>query len=93
MKVKVKGLISNFEFDVLCVVENEEVDFYSSEILKERFFSLLDEKRIYAGTFQPDINSEINALNVLKNFLFDELISIEVSDMKEKMPFDKDVMY
>lgn len=93
MKIEASGIKAGDNIVIVCGVEDGIVFFDGNEFLEQRFYELLKERKLIAGTFEPEENSEINVLNVVKSFLFDELAEISVSEFTEQMPFEEGIVY
>lgn len=76
-------------------VENQEIEVdgemkYMYQLLLQE---ALEESHAIGGTFWPDKKSALHYYNVLHDYFFDELKSIETDEELETIPFKDGVVY
>ena len=100
MKITAKGKRGNQEITIVATKNGKgkyvfeisgcETIFRSG--IEEMIKRELQRRYVFAGTFIPKVYSDINIMNVLQNYFFDELQSFSAEDI-EQMPFEEGVVY
>lgn len=96
-KITAKGTHAGFPVTVVCEDNGNELFLtFNGEVndLYEAFFrSSLDEHHPIAGSFVPDSNSMLNALNVCRNYFFDDSPTVTVEGDIGELPFEENIIY
>lgn len=96
-KITATGTHAGFPVTVVCEDNGNELFLTfngESNNLYEAFFrSSLDEHHSIAGSFVPDSNSMLNALNVCRNYFFDDSPTITVGGDIGELPFEENIIY
>lgn len=73
----------------LLLLFNGETD----ELLEEQFEIIASDPEAIGGTYYPPVYSLINALNVLKNRMFEKVESVEIIGEIGTIPYEKPKVY
>lgn len=96
-KITATGTHAGFPVTVVCEGNGNELFLtFNGEAndLYETFFrSSLNEHHSIAGSFVPDSNSMLNALNVCRDYFFDDSPTITVWGDIGDLPFEENIIY
>lgn len=100
MKIFAKGKRGDYEFSVLVTKDEKGKYVFKIDDCEKIFHSNIEEmikielkkQYVFAGTFIPKVYSDINIMNVLQYYFFDELKEFSAEDI-EQMPFEDGVVY
>ena len=97
MKIVASGILYGLKEKVECNIYGTKISFAfngQKEPLKEREFQkIMKKQNPIGGTYYPPVNSALNVYNVLENYYFDKLISIECDEPLDEIPFEDGRIY
>lgn len=96
-KITAKGTHAGFPVTVVCESNGNELfltfNDETNDLFETFFRSSLDERHVMAGSFVPDSNSMLNALNVCENYFFDDSPTVTVEGNIGQLPFEENTVY
>ena len=93
MKITAKGMIGNVEITIEAEQKNGRTSFLfdgRKDKVLETVLRLQLEERPNFGNYRPDVYEDLNIYNVLENYYFDELKSIEAEGLSQ-LPYDEEL--
>lgn len=96
--IKAVGRFTGDMMEVTCVdVDNELYFFFNrgkDPVMESIIRKILKERHLIAGTFVPDEESMLNALNVIQYHFFDDApFSVEVEGDIGEIPYEDGMIY
>lgn len=90
MKIIAKGQTAGITTIVECRIKDNKITFLfdgeKNSFEEKNVRSLMRQQKPFGGTYYPPVNSALNVYNVLENYYFDRLLSIECDGELEEMP-------
>lgn len=93
--IRVTGIKNGVKITVACQARDGKIsaEFDGYDILKPEFDSLIKKQYPIGGTYFPPINSLLNAKNVLENYFFDKVKTVQIDEEIEQIPFEENRVY
>lgn len=91
-----KGRRQGKTVEVICAEKNGIHLFFNDHLSvpeEQEFMDIMKERHVIDGTFCPEVDSMLNALNVLRYYYYDDPPDIRTEGTFEEMPGEENTVY